>query len=203
MPDEPKNLDEFQAALSAIADKEGTLTPEEVEQYTKLEQDMVTFKASQDVKSRNQVWNKPRVSLQPASVIKGSRDDGRYTYDKFLRGDQGAAKELADFPDGGKTLRWPLSQGMVDMKAYAQTETTTAGGYLVPTVTEPVLVKITKAFGGLSARSMHLNTNNGAPINFPSIDDTANTSAIAAINAAPGAGGADLAFTQITLGAYK
>ena len=31
---EPKSLEDFQAALTKIADKEGTLSPEEVEQFT-------------------------------------------------------------------------------------------------------------------------------------------------------------------------
>ena len=65
------------------------------------------------------------------------------------------------------------------------------------------MVKVKKAFGGISAQASHINTGNGDPLNFPSIDDTANTSAIAAINAAPGSAGADLVFGQVAFSAFK
>ncbi len=216
---EPKTAEEFQSELNRIA-KASDADPTNdalVAEYETIEAKALTFSKSQDLQKRNKVWNAPRVSIQPPSVIQGSRDDGRYTFDQFLRGDEVAAREIQSFDaspygrghtaaseKGAKVMAWPVGGEQADMVAkYAQTETTTAGGYLVPTVTAPIMVKITKAFGGLSAKARHLNTNNGAPINYPSIDDTANVGAQAAINAAPGSGGADLAFTQVTLGAWK
>lgn len=98
-------------------------------------------------------------------------------------------------------IRWP--QAGQTPEAYAQTETTTGGGYLVPTLSPKVMVKVTKAFGGISELAEHINTGNGDPLNFPTLDDTANSSAIAAINAPPGSAGADLVFGTVTMGAFK
>ncbi len=207
------SLEEYQVEMSKIGDKQGTLTDAEVLRFSGLEQGMEAFRASQEVKARSKAYNMPRVSIQPASVIQGSRDDGRYTTDKYLRGDKGAAKEMASYSQWdrrtagnelegqAKLFAWPREGQTYEQ--YAQTETTTGGGYLVPTVTEKVMVIVTKAFGGLSAKASHINTSSGDPINFPSVDDTANVAALAAINAAPASAGADLVFGTVTLGAWK
>ncbi len=213
---------ELSAQMDAIIVGAGdrSLTSEEVTSYSNLERDLNAISASDATKAKHAAWQRPRVSVQPPSVVKGSRDDGRYAFDQFLRGDNGAAREIASYSasdegrgsqaaaeKGAKLLRWPINstaQSHADMVAqYAQTETTTAGGYLVPTITADVLVKVRKAFGGISAKARHIQTNNGAPLNFPSIDDTANSSVIAAINTAAGSAGADLVFGQVAMGAFK
>jgi HK97 family phage major capsid protein len=212
----PQTAEELRVAMQAMEARTDSLTHEEIEQYMGWDRDLSLFAGQSQVAEIGKRWDAPRISIRPASVVKGTRDDGRYTFDRFLRGDRGAANELQSYSlsDGSqrrqddrgmeyKTIRWPIKNGHPDIESYAQTETTTGGGYLVPTVTQPIMVKITKAFGGLSARASHINTNNGAPINFPSIDDTANSAAVAAINAAPGSGGADLVFGQVALGAFK
>lgn len=215
-----KTAEEVRTAMKAMEDRVDSLTDDEITQYEALEKDLIRFGKRDEIKGKAKVWNAPRVAIQQPSVIQGSRDDGRYAFDQFLRGDNGAARELASYAasdegrgsqaaaeKGAKLLRWPINasaQAHAEMVAqYAQTETTTAGGYLVPTVTADVLVKVRKAFGGISDRARHIQTNNGAPLNFPSIDDTANSAAIAAINAAPGSGGADLVFGQVAMGAFK
>jgi HK97 family phage major capsid protein len=213
-----KSAAEFQAELDRVA-KASDADPtnsELVAEYEALEAKAATFGKAGDLQKRHKMYNAPRVNITPPSVIKGSRDDGRYTFDQFLRGDPEAARELATFAEaprppgragelGTRALRWlGANSDHEEMVAqYAQTETTTGGGYLVPTVTAPIMVKIQKAFGGISARAFHNNTNNGGPLNFPSVDDTANAGSGAAINAAPGAGGADLVFGQVPLGAFK
>ncbi len=212
---EAASAESVRAAMKDMEDRVDSLTDDEIKQYETLEGQLLRFSKLEGIKDKAKVWDAPRVAIRPPSVVKGSRDDGRYTFDQYLRGDANAARELASYSlsdgqsairDGRdyKALRWPLKSDHAEMVAqYAQTETTTGGGYLVPTVTAAILVKIQKAFGGISSRAFHLNTNNGAPVNFPSIDDTGSTSVIAAINAAPGSAGADLAFTQVSLGAYK
>jgi HK97 family phage major capsid protein len=213
---EPTTPEQFNLAMDAIvaAAKERNFTDEEAEQYEKYEKGLKVALRDENILKRHEAWQAPRVSLRPPSVVQGNRDDGRYAFDKFLRGDKGAAKEIANYDASqgsreardrddvraeAKLIRWAMSPN----ETYAQTETTTGGGYLVPTITENVMVKIRKAFGGISAKASHINTGNGDPLNFPTIDDTANSSAIAAINAAPGSAGADLVFGQVTLGAFK
>ncbi len=213
-----RTVEDIRKDMAAIAKPEldEPLDSEAIANYEKFSRELEAVSKTQHIQQLEAAWSTPRVNIVPQSVIKGSRDDGRYTFDKYLRGDQGAARELLSFSatgegygnvkaqeQGARMLRWPLTKSAEEMQSFAQTETTTAGGYLVPTVTQDVMVKITKAFGGLSARASHINTAAGAPINFPSIDDTANVGALAAINTAPGSGGADLVFTQITLGAWK
>jgi HK97 family phage major capsid protein len=216
---EPRTAEELRVAMKAMEVRTDSLTHEEIEQYMGWDRDLSLFSGQSQVKEIGKRWEAPRVSIQPQSVIKGTRDDGRYTFDQFLRGDPVAARELASFGDvperapgraselGTRVIRLPMAgtSDHAEMVAqYAQSETTTGGGYLVPTVTAPdVLVKIRKAYGGISSKARHIQTNNGAPLNFPSIDDTANSAAVAAINAAPGSGGADLVFGTVSLSAFK
>ena len=208
-----RTADEIRAEMVAIANTSESLSAEQVIKYEALETELGSALATFDIKKREAAWSAPRVSLQPASVVQGSRDDGRYTFDRYLRGDVGAGKEIESYSSlgrdavadgvaaGAKMIRWPRQED--SFESYAQTLTTTGGGYTVPVLTEKVMVKVTKAFGGISAQAAHINTGNGDPLNFPSIDDTANSSVIAAINAAPGSAGADLVFGQVAFSAFK
>jgi len=207
----PKTAEEIRVAMKAMEDRVDSLTDDELAQYEAWDKDLIRFSRKEAVSKGGQHWEAPRFSIQPPSVVKGTRDDGRYTFDKYLRGDMGAAKELASYSGapavtdarlpGYKVLAWPHHNQTPE--SYAQTETTTGGGYLVPTLSPAVMVRVTKAFGGISALAAHINTGNGDPLNFPTLDDTANSSALAAINAAPASGGADLVFGTVTLGAFK
>ncbi len=73
----------------------------------------------------------------------------------------------------------------------------------MPTTTLDRLVEITKAFGGLKNVAEVITTASGNPLNWPSIADTANSAVTSAEGVAAGSGGADLVFTQLTLGAFK
>src|SRR5258707_14821591 len=64
------------------------------------------------------------------------------------------------------------------------------------------LIEVMKGFGGLAADCDGFDTGNGAPVQYPSVDDTANSGVIAAEGVAPGSG-ADLVFGTINLGAFK
>ncbi len=135
---EPKSLEDFQAALTKIADKEGTLSPEEVEQYTKLEADMVAFRASQDVKSRNATWNKPRISILPLAPKADDALD--YAFESYLR----TGQKNADM--AGREVN-----GLPGYQQYDQSITTTAGGYLVPAGFVQRIVEVMKNFGGIAS----------------------------------------------------
>lgn len=186
----PASLEEYQAELNAIADIEGTLSPEQIARYEALEKGMTALRASQAVKARNQTWNKPSVSIVP-NAPKGDKAE-EYAFERYLRGDLGAAKELI-YNAGDKP----------NMARYDQTLTTTAGGYLIPTTTEARIVEVMKNFGGIATVAEELPTAAGNPINYPTNDDTANSAEIDAVNTAMSSAGADLVFGQVTLGAYS
>jgi HK97 family phage major capsid protein len=77
-----------------------------------------------------------------------------------------------------------------------------AGGYTVPSGFRRKLVEVRKAFGGFASHVDTFSTGDGRPIEYPSLDDTANTGTITAEHAAV-ADGADLTFGIVNLGAYK
>lgn len=188
---EPASLEEFQAELTAIAETEGTLSAEQVARYSQLEEGMVALRASQEVKDRNRKWNKPRVTLLPSAPT-GETKEQEYAFERYIRGDLGAAQDLVRNPGEPS-----------NMAKYDQTLTTTAGGYLIPTTTENRIIEVMKNFGGIMTVAEELNTAAGNPINYPSNDDTANTAEIDAVNVGMSSAGADLVFGQVTLGAFS
>lgn len=78
----------------------------------------------------------------------------------------------------------------------------TDGGYLVPTTFRDKLVERMKSFGGLATAVEEITTSDGRPMEWPTIDDTANEGEIVPENT-QAAGGADLEFGTAALGAYK
>jgi HK97 family phage major capsid protein len=191
MGDEPATLDEYQAALTAIADQEGTLSPEDVERYSQLEAGMTALRASEDVKKRNSTWNKPRVSILPASP-KG--DAGlEYAFESYMRGNGPNADLTSLYNPGDKP----------DMARYDQTISTTAGGYLIPPGFEQKIVEFLKNFGGIASVADELPTATGQPLQYPTNDDTANSAEIDAVNTGMSSAGADLVFSQVTLSAFS
>lgn len=85
-----------------------------------------------------------------------------------------------------------VSPEMVHYRAQG-TSPDAAGGYLVPAEFRQKLVDRVVSFGGVAENAESFTTSTGAPIEWPTIDDTANQGEIVAEHAAP-AGGADLVF---------
>lgn len=83
------------------------------------------------------------------------------------------------------------------------TGTGSSGGFTVPEEFQNRIVEVIKSFGGVLADVEYLTTTDGRPLPFPTIDDTSNTSVIAAENVAPASAGADLVFGEVNLGAYE
>jgi HK97 family phage major capsid protein len=184
------NLEEFEAAKDAIilgaADR--SLTDDEVKQYTQLEKDQILFRESEEIRKRHVAYQQPRVSVLPGlpAGVK-ERDSEEYAWDRYLRGRNPQGSDLK-----------------ADNTQYAQSEgTTTAGGFLMPTTTRDKLIEVTKAFGGLKNYAEVITTASGNPLQWPLNDDTANSAATSAEGVAAGGGGADLVFSQVTLGAFK
>jgi HK97 family phage major capsid protein len=79
--------------------------------------------------------------------------------------------------------------------------TTTAGGYLVPEGFRQQIVERMKAYGAVQQVAQVLNTSTGAPLPWPTNDDTGNVGALLAENTA--ATEQDLTLGTAQLGAYK
>jgi HK97 family phage major capsid protein len=83
------------------------------------------------------------------------------------------------------------------------TGTDSAGGFTVPEDFRAKLIEVQKSYGGVLNAAEQLPTTDGRSLPYPTIDDTSNTSAIAAENTAPASGGADLVFGEVRLGAWE
>jgi HK97 family phage major capsid protein len=73
---------------------------------------------------------------------------------------------------------------------------------MVPPGFRTKIVERMKAFGGFAAEAETITTSTGNNVEYPTLDDTANTGDITAESAAV-ASGADLVFGNVELGAYK
>jgi HK97 family phage major capsid protein len=82
----------------------------------------------------------------------------------------------------------------------AQSTTTTAGGYTVPTGFYRKLIDAQLAYGGMLAVSEVLDTDSGQSLPIPTDNDTANVGAIISENTQ--VSNQDITFGQVTLGAF-
>lgn len=82
-----------------------------------------------------------------------------------------------------------------------QSVTTTAGGYLVPTILEDTLIKALKAYGGVRDVAAQFQTEGGYPLDMATIDDTSNKGILLDINTQSVAN--HLVFGKKTFYAYK
>jgi HK97 family phage major capsid protein len=178
-------IEELLAALQAILDEAGaeTLTDDQVARYEKIEVDLAAARKDLEVRSRQTAYTTPiKTDLVHTGAVAKPDDGLERAFEAFLR--TGVAN--ADITE----LR---AQGA---------GTGSAGGYMVPPGFRQKLVEVQKAFGGLAPEVDGFSTDNGAPVQYPSVDDTANVGQITAEGAAF-AGGADLPFGTINLGAWK
>lgn len=95
-----------------------------------------------------------------------------------------------------------LSKGYRDKEGRAQSFTTgSAGGFLVPQGFQAELERAQLHYGGVRQISRILPTSGGNPLPWPKVDDTGNSGEDKAENTA--AAGQDVAFTSVTLNAFK
>jgi HK97 family phage major capsid protein len=83
----------------------------------------------------------------------------------------------------------------------ALTVTTTGGGYIIPQGFEDTLEAAMKWFGGMLTAAETIPTDTGAPLPFPTANDTNNVGEIIGVNTQ--ASLADPGFGQVVIGAYK
>ena len=181
-----KTIDDILASLQSIVDgaADRSLTDEEVTQYEGLEKELDGVRKSDQLRARNTAYNTPVGAV--VHVAPARHDDGlEKAFNAYLRTGQ-PNQDIAG-------LRVTNAQGE---------GTTTAGGYTVPDGFRQKLVDVQKRFGGFANEVDSFSTGNGQPIEYPSIDDTANVGGITAESAAITSGN-DLVFGTVTLGAFK
>lgn len=168
--------------IVALAEEEDRpLTDEEVERYEELEGELKMVQRTSEIQKRQAAWEAPRVSFIKAGPHNSEASEEQLEFRAaFMAGKLGDTAEFR-----------------------AQSSTTTAGGYTVPASFREKLVERQLAFGGVANDAEQITTDDWSPLPFPTNDDTSNTAAIVAENAAPGAGGADVVFGTVNLEAYR
>jgi HK97 family phage major capsid protein len=182
-----RTIEEIQAAMTALIDGAAgrSLTAEEVTAYEGLENELKDVQASEQIRQRNAAYNMVRV---PAGVpSQGTRPEETLdkAFSNYLR------TGIANQDIAGLRVTNAQSEG-----------SSAAGGYMVPSGFRQKLVEVRKSFGGLASEVDSFDTGDGAPIEYPTVDDTANVGDITA-EAAAITSGNDLVFGTVTLGAYK
>lgn len=181
-------IEEILAALQAIIDgavtddgAERDLTDDEVKRYGELEAQLATARRTAEIRSRQNAYNTPLHGgiVAPA---RESKDTLERAYGAYLRTGQN-------------------NQDITELRAHGE-GTSAGGGYLVPPSYRTKLIEVMKSYGGLAAEVEDFSTTTGNPIEYPTLDDTANSGNLTGESEAH-TGGADVAFGQVALGAYK
>lgn len=173
--------EEIMARMSAIMNSADgrDLTVAEVTEYESLEGDLQSAQRTQNLRDRHAAYN---TTVIPAGVP--SPRAGRPAENTSV--DQG--------------LRNYLLTGRI---SNAQSEgVPSEGGYLVAPGFRTKLVERLKAFGGIGSISERYTTGNGAPTEWPTVDDTANIGEIVQ-EGNTFSSGADVAFGSSQLGSYS
>jgi HK97 family phage major capsid protein len=193
-------IEEILAAMRAITDgaatADRTLTAEEFARYEQLEAQLAQERTEQ-VRKRQRQYESPapeNAQIQAAAHVAAPKPDDTLdvAFTAYLRTGKGNA-DIADLAVNFNTGSPRMAQ---------QVGTDSEGGYLVPPGFRDKLVEVRKAFGGLAAEVDSFSTTSGNPLEYPSLDDTANSGDITAEEAAV-ADGDDLVFGTVALGAFK
>jgi HK97 family phage major capsid protein len=186
-----KTIEDIQAELQAIIDaavdgagNKRNFKADEIKAYEALESELAATQASAQLRQRNAAYNLPANS--PYVDTSTKQDDGlEKAYDHYLR----TGQPNADI--SGLRVRNAQGEG-----------TGAAGGYMVPPGFRQKIVERMVSFGGFAAAAETITTDSGAPLEYPTLDDTGNEGAITP-EGDEFDGGADLEFGDVALGAYK
>lgn len=178
-----RTIEEITAAMTALVDgaADRSLTDDEVTAYEALETELRQAQATQAVRARNAAYNTTRT---PAGV-----PAPRARTEDWIAG-----------------IRAYLLSGKVNADLgpmNAQSEGVPAeGGYLVPDEFRVKLIERLKSFGGLASVVDRYTTGDGRPVEWPTVDDTANLGEIV-VEGGTFSAGADVVFGTNALGAYS
>lgn len=176
-------IEEIMAQMQAVMDGATgrDLTDDEVTQYENLEKDLTGAQRTQQLRQRHAAYNVVRT---PAGVP--------------------SATPRTEDPQAGLRNYLLTGKANVDMGPMnAQGEgVPSQGGYLVADTFRTKLVEKLKAFGGLGSVVDRYTTGNGAPVEWPTIDDTGNVGEIVQ-EGNTFSSGADLVFGSNSLSSYS
>lgn len=177
-------IDEILAALAAIIDGAGdrTLTDDEVERYESLEVQLAAAHRSDEVLRRQAAYMAPAQGARVQTAVGHADDELDRAFEAYVR-------------------TGIVNQDIAELRAQ-EAGVPSEGGYLVPDGFRQRLVERLRAFGGLSTAVEEFTTDSGSPLEWPTVDDTANKGEIVD-EEATFAAGVDLTFGTATLGAYK
>lgn len=191
-----RSIEDILADMQAITDaadaETRALSDEEVTKYGELEAELATVRRTDEIRARQHAYTSPvstieRVAHAPAAE---PEKDLERAFMDYLRTGRANA-DLAELRIKG------------DWQTRAQGETTgAAGGYLVPPGFRMKLVERLKMFGGLARAAQEIVTETGQSLQWPTVDDTANSGEVIA-EGGTFASGADITFGTKTLGAYR
>jgi HK97 family phage major capsid protein len=177
-------LDAMQAIVDLADAETRSMSDEEVATYEGLEADLKSVNKTAELHSRQDAYRTPITGF-PAVIKATPKGDEalEYAFGQYLR----------------------TGQANSDMShLYAQNiTTTTAGGFLVPDGFRNKLTERVVAWGGFRSEAETLTTSSGNPLEWPTVDDTASTTADVVVEGASSAAGADIVFGTKTLGAYR
>lgn len=173
-------LQEIIANATTDDGEERPLTDDEAARYEELEKQLLNVQKSAQVRSRHTAYT---ATTPPLTTSRDGDDDPvERAFGEYLRTGNAPA-ELAQYR--------AQSAG-----------TNTAGGFIVPAGFRRRLVERMRQFGGIANAAEVFETADGALMNYPTVDDTANIGQIVA-EGGGFAAGADLVFANRTLSAYK
>ena len=177
------------AAMQKIIDgADGrSLTDDEVVNYENLEKDLAKNRKDAELRARQNAYNTPIPGSLAAAAYVGEPKDDWADYNKAFNSYLRTGKPNAD-------LMQPTNAQQVG--------TDSEGGYLVSPQFRQKLVEVQQSFGGFAQEADNFNTAKGGTLEYPTLDDTANSGSITAEEAAV-ASGADLVFGTVSLGAFK
>jgi HK97 family phage major capsid protein len=178
-----RTIEEITAAMTALINGATgrSLTDDEVTQYEALEQELANVKRDNEIRARNSAYNTVRVPAGVPSAGGQKPDTYGAAFENYLR----TGKPNADLIQNAQSEGVPSE-----------------GGYLVPDEFRVKLVERQKAFGGIGSLAERYSTGNGRPVEWPTIDDTANVGEIVQ-EGNTFSSGADMAFGSNSLASYS
>ncbi|GFG49450.1 phage major capsid protein [Mycolicibacterium agri] len=163
-----KTIEDILTEQRSIVDAaEGrNFTDEEAERYETLEAELKATQRSEEIRKRQTAYEAPNASIAAAVNVATAKQDDTLdrAFEAYLRTGQ-------------------ANSDITELRAQ-QVGTDSEGGYLVSPGFRQKLVEVQKAFGGLANEVDVFTTERGGDIEYPSLDDTANSGAITAEEAA-------------------
>lgn len=170
-------------AIVALADAESrSLSDEEVATYEGLEAELAQARKEAELRKRHTAYTTPVTG--PVLVNGADKGDAvlERAFEHYLRTGQ-------------------RNMDIVELRAQG-TDSDAAGGYLVPDTFRQKLTERMVSYGGIATVAETISTSTGAPLSWPTVDDTSHSGEIVAEHGT-GAAGADITFGTKTLGAFK